>query len=129
MQDETTAQAALLAAQPEIHQLLAGGVRTPGFLERFCRQWELDSASMGCASGAAAAGFLGDAVRALNNDGRTVLADADVMEGARIAGTVHVAARIPEDVARNQQVDPHLVQELGGLLAQAGSTSAAITPC
>ncbi|MDR3702884.1 MAG: ATP-binding protein [Candidatus Sulfopaludibacter sp.] len=102
MQDETAAQAALLAAQPEIRQLLASGVRTPGFLERFCRQWELESASIAPATRGAPLDSWG-ARPSANGDGRTVLADADVMEGGRIAGTVHVSASIPEDVALNQQ--------------------------
>ena len=101
MQDETTAQAALLAAQPEIHQLLAGGVRTPGLLERFCHQWELESPPLRPPA-ALSAGLWGPRPAA-QNDGRTVLAEADVMEGGKLAGTVHVAARIPEDVARNEQ--------------------------
>ena len=37
MQDETNAQAALLAAQWEVRQLIEGGARTPGFLARFAR--------------------------------------------------------------------------------------------
>src|ERR1017187_7551229 len=36
MQDETTAQAGFLAAQPQLLQLLRNGGRTPGLLERFC---------------------------------------------------------------------------------------------
>ena len=44
MTDETNAQAALLAAQPEVRQLFETGARTPGFLERFARQYELESA-------------------------------------------------------------------------------------
>ena len=102
MQDETTAQAALLAAQPEIHQLLAAGVRTPGLLERFCRQWELESATVTPTGGAVPLDRWGPRPAA-QNDGQTVLAEADVMEGGKLAGTVHIAARIPEDVARNEQ--------------------------
>jgi two-component system nitrogen regulation sensor histidine kinase NtrY len=102
MQDETTAQAALLAAQPEIHQLLAAGSRTPGFLERFCKQWELESASIAPAAGGPPADFWGSPPA--NNDGRAVMADADVVENGKLAGTVHVSAQIPEDVARNEQM-------------------------
>src|SRR6476660_8234513 len=42
MQDETNAQAALLAAKPEVLQTFAG-TRSPGFLERFARAQEADS--------------------------------------------------------------------------------------
>ena len=51
MDDETTAQAALLAAQPEVRQLLASGVAAPGFLERFAEQYELQSAAVFGAAG------------------------------------------------------------------------------
>src|ERR1019366_2555066 len=46
MQDETDAQSALLAAQPEIRQLLEGGARAPGFLARFAASYELSSAAV-----------------------------------------------------------------------------------
>ncbi|MBZ5729223.1 MAG: HAMP domain-containing protein [Acidobacteriia bacterium] len=46
MQDETMAQAALLAAQPETRRLLAGGAPSPGFLQRFCGEQELESAAI-----------------------------------------------------------------------------------
>src|SRR5579883_1624723 len=45
MQDETTAQAQLLAALPET-RLLVQGVHTPGFLEKFCTDQELESAAV-----------------------------------------------------------------------------------
>ncbi len=102
MQDETSAQAALLASQPEIHQLLAGGSHSQGFLERFCRQWELESATVVAASGGSSLDSWGKQPPS-NNDGRTILADADVMEGGKLAGTVRVSARIPEDVAASEE--------------------------
>src|SRR3954447_21680198 len=37
MQDEVTAQSAVLASRPEVRQALAGGALPPGFLERFTR--------------------------------------------------------------------------------------------
>ncbi|MBV9746807.1 MAG: hypothetical protein JO099_23855, partial [Acidobacteriia bacterium] len=46
MQDEVDAQTALLAAQPETRQLLSGGGRSPGLLERFSRQYGFRSAGI-----------------------------------------------------------------------------------
>ena len=102
MQDETSAQAALLASQPEIHQLLAGASPSSGFLERFCRQWELDSATVILASGGLTVDSWGKQPPA-TNDGRTILADADVVEGGKLAGTVRVSTSIPEDVAASEE--------------------------
>jgi len=45
-QDKVNTQAALLAAQPETRQLLADGVRTPGFLPRFSKAQGLVSAAI-----------------------------------------------------------------------------------
>ncbi|HWC97244.1 MAG TPA: ATP-binding protein, partial [Candidatus Sulfopaludibacter sp.] len=98
MQDETRAQAALLAAQPETRQALDTGVRSPGFLERFCQQWELVSATIVPATASAPVDAWGPHSPAVQ-DNRTVLADATVFEGGKITGTVHVSARIPADVA------------------------------
>ncbi len=103
MQDETAAQAALLAAQPEIHQMLAGSTNRDGFLERFCRQWELESATVVQAVGGATLDSWGKLPPAAN-DNRTVSAEADVMENGKLAGTVRVSARIPEDVAHNEEM-------------------------
>ncbi|SPE33570.1 Multi-sensor signal transduction histidine kinase [Candidatus Sulfopaludibacter sp. SbA3] len=103
MQDETRAQAALLAAQPEIHQLLSAGVRTPGFLQQFCQQWELESASITPAAGSFPIDSWGPRPAA-KDDGRTVVADARVMEGEKTAGTVYVSARIPQDAAASEQI-------------------------
>src|SRR3954470_22184936 len=46
MQDEVTAQAAVLASRPEVRQALAGGALPPGFLERFARAQEGQSAAI-----------------------------------------------------------------------------------
>jgi two-component system nitrogen regulation sensor histidine kinase NtrY len=104
MQDETRAQAALLAAQPEVRQVLASGVRTPGFLQRFCKEWELSSASI---TPAAAGSLVLDAwgpLPAKPGGIPAVSADAQVMEGDKILGNVHISALIPVDVAANVEV-------------------------
>src|ERR1035438_580936 len=46
MQDETTAQAGLLAAQPETRRLLREGAPPPAALEDFCQLRELKSAAI-----------------------------------------------------------------------------------
>src|ERR1035438_8323475 len=46
MRDETTAQAGLLAAQPETLRLLRDGVRTSGALAEFCRLRETKSVAI-----------------------------------------------------------------------------------
>src|SRR5581483_10489922 len=99
MHDETTAQAALLAAQPETRDLLAGA-STPGFLKRFCEQWELESASITAAGASAPLESWGPRPVA---DGRTVVVGAPVIVGGKTAGTVSVAARIPADVAQKEE--------------------------
>ena len=103
MQDETRAQAALLASQPEIRQLLASGARTPGFLQQFCRQWELESATIFPTAGGAPLDSWGPRPPA-TGDGQTVVASAPVLESGKPAGSVLVAARIPGDVAKNEEI-------------------------
>ncbi len=46
VRDGAMTQAELLAALPETRQLLAGGGATPGFLERFAKQQELEFAAI-----------------------------------------------------------------------------------
>src|SRR3954453_17037833 len=45
MQDEVNAQAAVLASKPEVRQLLTGGRLPDGFLERFAKAQEAQSAA------------------------------------------------------------------------------------
>ena len=97
MQDETRVQASLLASQAEIHDLLRSGKRTPGFLDRFCAEQELESAEVVSASGATL-----DMCRRKGPQppsDRLVDAEAAVREGGAVAGKVQVTARVPLDVA------------------------------
>jgi two-component system nitrogen regulation sensor histidine kinase NtrY len=106
MQDETNAQAALLAAQPEVRQLLATGIRTPGFLERFAKKYELQSAAVFASSGQRPNGAPLDSCgpyRQLTEPGQSVAAQATVAEGNRDTGWVSVSARIPIDIAQAGQ--------------------------
>src|ERR1035438_9653917 len=98
MQDETNAQAALLASQPETLQLLAGGIRTAGFLERFCKDWELESAAILPPPGGQPLASWGP-YTARTDANREVNADYFVRNGPDISGSVVVRARIPLDTA------------------------------
>ncbi len=94
MRDEVTAQAGLLAAQPETHQALTTGVAIPGFLERFAKSVDAESAAL-YASG-------GD--HALDSYGKisgadSVRARVPVHDGTAILGYAELAAAIPVNVA------------------------------
>ena len=98
MQDEVDAQAALLAAQPETRQLLLGGPRTQGFLERFARQYDLSSAVIMRPSTEKLTDSWGPPLPREQND-RTITSRSEVWDGKRLLGIVAVAAGIPIDVA------------------------------
>ena len=98
MQDETSAQAALLASQPETRQLLAGGSRAPGFLEGFCKDWELESAAIFPPQGGQPLDSWGP-YNARTDAAREVSADYFVRNGPDVAGSVVLKARIPLDSA------------------------------
>jgi two-component system, NtrC family, nitrogen regulation sensor histidine kinase NtrY len=102
MQDEVDAQAALLAAQPETRQLLLGGGRAPGFLERFSREFALRSAAILAPGAGPAADSWGPAAT-IPHDGRIILSQAPVRDAGRIIGTVSVAADVPINVARQKE--------------------------
>ncbi|HLI85207.1 MAG TPA: ATP-binding protein [Bryobacteraceae bacterium] len=105
MQDEVDAQAALLAAQPETRQLLAGGARTPGFLERFSREYMLHSALLFRQGARAPADSWGPPLspdQSTGRDGRLIYSQAPVRDGARLLGFVFVAADVPIDVAQKE---------------------------
>ena len=107
MTDETNAQAALLAAQPEVWQLLENGVRAPGFLERFAREYELESVAIFAAAGPESGGSPVDAwgpYRQPAQAGKSVAARAVVQDGSKAIGTVAVTARIPIDIGQTGQV-------------------------
>jgi two-component system nitrogen regulation sensor histidine kinase NtrY len=98
MQDETNAQAALLAALPESRLLVQAGVRTPGFLQKFCKEQEIESAAIFPA-------LAGAALDVWNRQTKRVLpmqvvrAEAPVREGEKTVGTVILTAVVPLDVA------------------------------
>src|SRR5208337_3673309 len=99
IQDKVNTQAALLAAQPETRQLLADGVRTPGFLERFSKTQGLVSAAILPASGDVPLDASGPHTTR-RDDGLTVMARSPVTDGGKTIGYVTLASRLPLDVAR-----------------------------
>ena len=101
MQNEVDAQTALLAGQPETRQLLLGGARTPGFLERFARQHNLASAAIIRPGLDTPADSWGPPIPAERN-GRTITSRSEVRDAKRSLGTVALAAEIPIDVARQK---------------------------
>jgi len=99
MQDETNAQAALLATQPEVRALLADGA-APGFLERFCHQEELASAAVYApASDAPVDAWVRYPTVTKQ---ASVTARQTVFDGGRPIGAVQITARVPLDVAHTR---------------------------
>ena len=99
IQDEVNAQAQLLAALPETRQVLDGGAPTPGFLERFCKEQDLESAVILPPAANAAPLDSWGPQKARADDGRTVTALFPARSGSRLAGYIALAARVPLDVA------------------------------
>jgi PAS domain S-box-containing protein len=97
VQDEINIQAALLASQPEARQLLNGGARTPGFLERFCQAQQLESAALLPPTGDKPLDVWGP-YRTANVD-NVVHARLPVTEGTRTLGYVELATKMPADVS------------------------------
>jgi PAS domain S-box-containing protein len=94
MQDETTAQAGLLAAQPETRRLLREGAPTPGALEDFCKLRELKSAAIYAPAGGPPLDSWGRYDAPLDTE-REVNADYLVRDGDRVLGSVVLTAAIP----------------------------------
>jgi PAS domain S-box-containing protein len=100
MQDETNAQAALLATRPEVRALLETGAGATGFLERFCRQQELASAAVYAAqTDVPVAAWV---AYATVEKQAPVVARQAVEDGSRTLGTVEITARVPLDVAKTR---------------------------
>ena len=98
MQDETSAQAALLAAQEETRALLESGAASPGFLERFSRRLGLTSAAVYAASGGPPVDWWGPYAAPVDKQ-RAVSAEAPVAGPRGALGYVAVTANLPIDVA------------------------------
>jgi PAS domain S-box-containing protein len=100
MQDETNAQAALLAAQPQTIRLLREGATTPGFLEKFCQQWELNSAAIYAPGTGAPLDSWHDARLDSQQD---VKADFTVLDGDKAIGSVVLTSPIPPAIQARQK--------------------------
>ena len=116
MVDETTAQAALLAALPETRRLAETGVPTPGFLAQFCGRQDLQSAVVYGNNRGAPLDAWGpyDA----QPDNRVVAADYTITDGAKPIGSVALTARIPLNLLQGRSRIEHFVNEQGQIFAQ-----------
>ncbi len=103
MQDETDAEAALLAAQPEVRHLIEGGTRTSGFLARFGTRYQLASAAIyGPAAGPPLDSW-GNYRQPPQVD-RLVSASYPVLQGDRTLGFITVTVAVPGDLAETKAV-------------------------
>ena len=100
MQDETNAQAALLAAQPETIRLLSDGVTTPAFLQKFCAQWELKWAAVYGPDGRAPLDSWGDAKFDPQQD---VKVNFNVLHENQPIGSVVLTSSIPLPIQAMQK--------------------------
>ncbi|MFN7995875.1 MAG: ATP-binding protein [Bryobacteraceae bacterium] len=103
LQDEAGLQAALLAAEPETRLLVSAGVKTPGFLSRFAKEQDLESAAILPVTGGLPLDSIGPfPIRASGQD-RTVIARRAIEIDGALKGTVEVAARVPFNLAEKQR--------------------------
>jgi PAS domain S-box-containing protein len=96
VQDRLGVLAQLLAAQPEVRQLLNRGPRTPGMLARFAAQQGVDSIMITSPDGSPLDAW-GPPIRPL--DGRTAIATLAIKDGDRQLGSIALADTIPVDAA------------------------------
>lgn len=122
MQDETNAQASLLAALPETRLLAASGIRTPGFLEKFCAEQELESAAVFPLTGGAAVDVWRRSGQPIQPD-RMVRAQAPIRNGGAVIGTVLLTARVPLDVQEKTREIKTSTDRWNAILAQRHEVS------
>jgi PAS domain S-box-containing protein len=94
-------QASLLAHLPQTHAALTGGALPAGFLERFAKEQELESAAILPASGAQPVAHFGPFPVPLSTNGAFV-SRRPVQDGNKVLGYVVVAARGPVDLSKEQ---------------------------
>ena len=94
-------QALLLARLPETRAVVAGGALPPGFLERFAKDQELDSAAILPASGSQPLAAFGPYPIPLSSSGEFV-SRKPVEEAGRILGYVVVSSKGPVDLSKEQ---------------------------
>jgi two-component system, NtrC family, nitrogen regulation sensor histidine kinase NtrY len=101
IQNRLNSQAALLAAQPEVRQLLAGGPRATDFLNNFAKEQGLASAAIFAASGSEPLDASEPRTPA-SEDSHIVRTRFAVQEGGRTLGYIALSARLPIDVAEQR---------------------------
>jgi PAS domain S-box-containing protein len=101
LQAKVNAQAALLAAQPEVRRILSGAP-LPGFLERFAREQQAVSAGIYPANGNALDSWMSDPD--LANDNQAVHARYPVREANRILGFVELTSHLPIDLQEQKRM-------------------------
>jgi two-component system, NtrC family, nitrogen regulation sensor histidine kinase NtrY len=101
MQNRLNSQAALLAAQPEIRQLLTGGPRATDFLNNFVKEQNLESAAVFSPSRSAPLEVSGPWTPD-SSDSHTVRTRFAIKEGGRTLGYIVLTAPLPMDVAQQR---------------------------
>ncbi|MEI9974934.1 MAG: hypothetical protein WDO73_24500 [Ignavibacteriota bacterium] len=101
MQDETTAQAGLLAAQPETIRLLRDRIRTPGALAEFCHLRDSKSVAIYGVEDGPPLDYFGP-YDARPDPVHDVTSDFAVREGDRLLGSVVLTATIPLDLQQKE---------------------------
>ncbi|MFB3828856.1 MAG: ATP-binding protein [Bryobacteraceae bacterium] len=109
LRDKAEAQAALLAAQPEVRRLLVEGLRTPGFLENFRKQQGLGGAAILRNQTAAPIDLAGP--WPLENQQGQVVARVPVRDGNAAVGFAVIGATVPIDVQAKQAIIERYDQE------------------
>ena len=110
MQDETDAQASLLALQDETHELLEDGTQRPGFLERFCKEYGLDSAAVFPPSGTQPLDVWTARLKP-GKRGETFRSAASVPGANGVIGTVRITASMTEDAKSDVAQIQDLIQK------------------
>jgi two-component system, NtrC family, nitrogen regulation sensor histidine kinase NtrY len=104
LQGKVNAQAALLAARPEVRRILSGSA-APGFLEQFALAHEAVSAAIYSTNGNPLDAWMGDAD--LANDNQAVHARSPVEEGGRTLGFVELTSHLPIDLQQQKNMIGH----------------------
>jgi PAS domain S-box-containing protein len=139
MQDETSAQADLLASMPEVRALIEHGQPSAGLLERFCHERELASAaiydlyrdepldawgppeSIGKELQAARRAAGGPEIKPVPPDSKaplSVTARRPVADGPKVIGYVGISALTPLDVAQTRAEMQRISEERAQLFEQ-----------
>jgi two-component system, NtrC family, nitrogen regulation sensor histidine kinase NtrY len=97
IQARLAVQAELLAAQPQVRELVAGGPRTPGLLEHFAKRQEVESVAVISNTGTTLDSF-GPPIPSVAGE-HQVTVRLPLSDGERYTGTIVVGDTIPLDAA------------------------------